>query len=71
MKKDGILLIPIVLLIMLLILQFSPFFAGFWSIVASIVVSTFKQKCWYLLGVQAAVFVASILYGGDAVYLMC
>ena len=69
MKKDGILLIPIVLLIMLLILQFSPFFAGFWSIVASVVVSTFKQKCWYLLGVQAAVFVASILYGGDAVYL--
>ena len=69
MKKDGILLIPIVLLIMLLILQFSPFFAGFWAIVASVVVSTFKQKCWYLLGVQAAVFVASILYGGDAVYL--
>ncbi len=68
MKKDGILLIPIVLLIMLLILQFSPFFAGFWAIVAAIVVSTFKQKCWYLLGVQAAVFVASILYGGDAVY---
>ena len=69
MKKDGILLLPIVLLIMLLILQFSPFFAGFWAIVASVVVSTFKQKCWYLLGVQAAVFVASILYGGDAVYL--
>ena len=69
MRKDGILLLPIALLIMLLILQFSPFFAGFWAIVASIVVSTFKQKCWYLLGVQAAVFVASILYGGDAVYL--
>ena len=69
MRKDGILLLPIVLLIMLLILQFSPFFAGFWAIVASVVVSTFKQKCWYLLGVQAAVFIASILYGGDAVYL--
>ncbi len=69
LKKDGILLIPIVLLIMLLILQFSPFFAGFWAIVAAIVVSTIKQKCWYLLGLQAAVFVASILYGGDAVYL--
>ncbi|MYA98013.1 MAG: TRAP transporter fused permease subunit [Nitrospinae bacterium] len=69
LKKDGILLIPIVLLIMLLILQFSPFFAGFWAIVAAIVVSTIKQKCWYLLGVQAVVFVASILYGGDAVYL--
>ncbi len=68
MKKDGILLIPIVLLIMLLILQFSPFFAGFWAIVASVVVSTFKQKCWYLLGLQAAVFFASIIYGGDAVY---
>ena len=69
LKKDGILLLPIVLLIMLLIMQFSPFFAGFWAIVAAIVVSTIKQKCWYLVGVQAAVFVASILYGGDAVYL--
>ena len=69
LRKDGILLIPIVVLIGLLILQFSPFFAGFWSIITAIVVSTIKEKCWTMVGLQVAVFVASIIYGGNAVYL--
>ncbi len=69
MRKDGILLMPVVILITLLILQFSPFFAGFWSIASAIVFSTIRQKCWYLLGIEAAVFVASAAYGGDMLYL--
>ena len=69
LKKDGILLIPIVILIALLIVQFSPFFAGFWAIASAIVFSTIRQKCWYLLGIEAAAFLASGLYGGDMIYL--
>lgn len=69
LRKDGILLVPVAILIMLLILQFSPFFAGFWAIVAAIVFSTIKQKCWYLLGIEAVVFVVSGLWGGDMLYL--
>ena len=69
MRKDGILLIPVVILIALLILQFSPFFAGFWSIASAIVFSTIRQRCWYLLGIEAGVFVASATYGGDMLYL--
>ncbi len=69
MRKDGILLIPVVILIALLILQFSPFFAGFWSIASAIVFSTIRQRCWYLLSIEAAVFVASAAYGGDMLYL--
>ncbi len=69
MRKDGILLIPVVILIGLLIIQFSPFFAGFWSIASAIVMSTIRRKCWYLLGIEAGVFVASATYGGDMLYL--
>jgi TRAP transporter 4TM/12TM fusion protein len=69
MRKDGILLMPVVILIALLIIQFSPFFAGFWSIASAIVFSTIRRKCWYLLGIEAGVFVASAVYGGDMLYL--
>jgi TRAP transporter 4TM/12TM fusion protein len=69
MREDGILLAPVGLLIFLLILQFSPFFAGFWAIVAAIVFATIREKCWYLLGVEALVFIASLIKGGDMLYL--
>ncbi|MFP6891747.1 MAG: TRAP transporter fused permease subunit, partial [Nitrospinota bacterium] len=69
LREDGILLMPVVILIWLLIIQFSPFFAGFWSIVSAIVFSTIRQRCWYLLVIEAVVFVASAVYGGNMLYL--
>jgi len=69
LRKDGILLAPVFILIMLLVLQFSPFFAGFWAIATAIVFSTIRQKCWYLLKIEGVVFLASTLYGGDMIYL--
>lgn len=69
LRKDGILLLPIAVLVLLLVLQFSPFFAGFWAIVAGIVVATAQRRCWVLLGLEMAVFAASVLKGGDAAYL--
>lgn len=67
-RKDGILLLPIGILIMLLLLRFSPFYAAFWSIMTAIVVNTIKEKCWTMLGLQVAVFIASVIYGGKALY---
>ncbi|MFP6871738.1 MAG: TRAP transporter large permease subunit [Nitrospinota bacterium] len=69
LREDGILLMPVVILITLLIIQSSPFFAGFWSIVSAIVFSSIRRKCWYLLGIEAVVFVASAVYGGNMLYL--
>lgn len=41
--RDAHLLIPVVVLVTLLVLQFSPHFSAFWSIVTSIVVSWFRK----------------------------
>lgn len=68
LRNDGILLLPIGTLIMLLLLRFSPFYAAFWSIMTAIVINTIKGKCWMMLGLQAAVFVASVIYGGYALF---
>ena len=44
MRKDGYRLMPVALLIFLLILRFSPFFAAFWSIVASLAISCVRPE---------------------------
>ena len=43
MRKDGYRLLPVALLIFLLIIGFSPFFAAFWSIVAALAISCFNE----------------------------
>jgi TRAP transporter 4TM/12TM fusion protein len=43
MKEEGYLLIPAPFLVILLVLGYSPMKAGFWAIVAVLVVSSFKQ----------------------------
>jgi TRAP transporter 4TM/12TM fusion protein len=43
MKEEGYLLIPAPFLVMLLVMGYSPMKAGFWAIVAVLVVSSFKQ----------------------------
>ncbi len=67
--RDGLLLFPILILIVLLIFQFSPFFAAFWSLASAIVCYTIKRRCWTLLGLEAFVFAASLLYGGFPIFL--
>jgi TRAP transporter 4TM/12TM fusion protein len=42
-RKDGYRLLPVVLLIFLLVIGFSPFFAAFWSIVTALVVCCFRE----------------------------
>ncbi|NND50193.1 MAG: TRAP transporter fused permease subunit [Rhizobiales bacterium] len=44
MRKDGYRLLPVALLIGLLILRFSPFFAAFWSIAAALAVSCVREE---------------------------
>jgi TRAP transporter 4TM/12TM fusion protein len=43
MRKDGYRLLPVALLIFLLIVGFSPFFAAFWSIIAALTVACFRE----------------------------
>lgn len=43
MKRDGYRLLPVALLILLLILRFSPFFAAFWAICAALAISCFRE----------------------------
>ena len=43
MRNDGYRLLPVALLIALLILRFSPFFAAFWSIAAALLVSCVRE----------------------------
>lgn len=69
LRRDGLLLLPVLLLIVLLIAQFSPFFAAFWSMAASIVCYTIKRRCWTLLALEASVFVASFMLGGFPMFL--
>ena len=42
--KDIHLLVPVIVLIVLLVLQFSPHFSAFWSIVATVVFSWFRRE---------------------------
>ncbi|MFQ5894935.1 MAG: TRAP transporter permease [Nitrospinota bacterium] len=44
LRKDGILLLPVAILIMLLIVGYSPFFAAFWSIVSALLFSALKKE---------------------------
>ena len=44
MKKDGYKLLPVALLIILLIIGFSPFYAAFWSIVGALAISCFNEN---------------------------
>ncbi len=43
MKRDGYRLLPVALLITLLIMRFSPFYAAFWSIIAALLISCFQE----------------------------
>ncbi len=43
MKRDGYRLLPVALLIALLIMRFSPFFAAFWAICAALAISCFRE----------------------------
>lgn len=43
-RKDGYRLFPVVLLILLLIWRFSPFYAAFWSIVSALAVSCIREE---------------------------
>jgi TRAP transporter 4TM/12TM fusion protein len=44
MKKDGYRLLPVALLILLLIVGYSPFYSAFWSIIAALAVSCFHES---------------------------
>jgi len=44
MRKDGYRLLPVALLIFLLIMRFSPFYAAFWSILAALAVSCTRNE---------------------------
>jgi len=44
LRERGIMLVPIILIVVLLIRGFSPLFCVFYSIVATIVISTFSKK---------------------------
>jgi len=44
MRKDGYRLLPVALLIFLLIMRFSPFYAAFWSILAALAVSCTRSE---------------------------
>jgi len=44
LKKDGYKLLPVALLIFLLIIGFSPFYAAFWSIVGALAISCFNEN---------------------------
>jgi TRAP transporter 4TM/12TM fusion protein len=43
MRRDGYRLLPVALLIALLLMRFSPFFAAFWSIIAAIAISCVRS----------------------------
>jgi TRAP transporter 4TM/12TM fusion protein len=43
MRRDGYRLLPVALLITLLILRFSPFFAAFWAICAALAISCLRE----------------------------
>ncbi len=43
MRKDGYRLLPVALLIFLLIMRFSPFYAAFWSILAALAISCVRE----------------------------
>ena len=63
MKKDGYRLLPVALLIFLLIIGFSPFFAAFWSIGAALAVSCFREDSRLL---QLPAPLASLVQWGGA-----
>jgi len=44
MKKDGYRLLPVALLILLLIIGFSPFYAAFWAIVGAVAISCCNEN---------------------------
>jgi TRAP transporter 4TM/12TM fusion protein len=44
MRKDGYRLLPVALLILLLILRFSPFYAAFWSICFALAISCLREE---------------------------
>ncbi|HET9492226.1 MAG TPA: TRAP transporter fused permease subunit [Methylomirabilota bacterium] len=43
MKKDGYLLLPVALLILLLVIGFSPFYAAFWCIASALTIGCFRD----------------------------
>ncbi len=44
MKKDGYLLLPVLLLIVMLVVGFSPFYAAFWSILVALALGCFRDE---------------------------
>lgn len=63
MRKDGYRLLPVALLILLLILRFSPFFAAFWSIIAALAISCTREETRVL---QLPTPLASLIGWGGA-----
>ncbi len=62
-RKDGYRLLPVALLIFLLIIGFSPFFAAFWAIGAALAVACLREDTRLL---QLPAPVASVLRWGGA-----
>jgi TRAP transporter 4TM/12TM fusion protein len=63
MRQDGYRLLPVALLIFLLIMRFSPFYAAFWSILAALAVSCTRQETRLL---QLPTPLASLIGRGGA-----
>ena len=68
LRKDGLLLLPLVVLVILLLYQFSPFYAAFWSLSSAVVCYTIRRKEWFIFGMEAAVFALGFVYSPGILY---
>ena len=64
LKRDFLLLLPILILVVLILVQFSAYFAAFWSLVSAVVCYAIKRKQWFVLAHGAAVLVTSMILPG-------